>query len=308
MVDDGKKQLFTMTAHNNPEFLLFAQHGWADTGKDISRLMGAAVDRQTKVVAPSLGLTKTFIRIEPLVRQIEQIATDAITQYSHTPIKIVGHSMGGLMWLEVLNRNPQWWQKVHSFILLGSPVGGSNIARAIDPIGIGIGTAKCLGINRRPIAEKIAKQIPTLSVASDLGMGSDGLVTVENTKFDYANWLLISQIPHAAMKYDPKMIPILQNFWANPSLGLPPQTNSANRCIQRLRGVPGMTDTDYRYFERSRVVFSFAERTTIRTWNNSFGVYYVFVGKQKQCLYAGYVGLLHASNLRQAIAEIQRTI
>lgn len=294
---------------NHPDFLLFAQHGWADTGASIGRLARAVANPATIVIVPSLGLIKTFIRIEPLVRKIEQIATQAIQQYPDTPLKIIGHSMGGLMWLEVLNRNPQWWQKVHSLILLGSPVGGSNLARIIDPLGIGIGTAKCLGENRRAIAEKIAQHIPTLSVASDIGMGTDGLVTLENTKFDYANWLLVSGIPHSAMRYHPQMIPIIQNFWAKPQLGFPLDEDYASQLIRRLRLVPGMTDTDYRYFDRSRIAANLADNTTINTWSNLFGVNHIYVAKPtQQCLYAGYVGLIHTLELGKAIAEIKQTI
>ena len=295
-----------MINNSNPEFLLFAQHGWADTSSNIGRLMKAATNSQTKIIAPSLGLINTFIRIEPLVKQLEKIASEAIARY-RVPIKIVGHSMGGLMWLEVLHRNPQWWHRVHSFILLGSPVGGSNIARLIDPFGIGIGTAKDLGKDRRNMAEQIAKKIPTLSVASDNGAGTDGLVTVENTKFDYANWLLVSGIPHSAMRYHPDMIPILQNFWANPQLGLPPASNSTDRLIRRLRSVPGITDADYSNFERSQITARFADETTLHIWNNLLGIDHVYLAKQQQCLYAGYVGLLHVWHLRQAIREICET-
>ncbi|MDJ0568602.1 MAG: alpha/beta hydrolase [Pleurocapsa sp. MO_192.B19] len=292
--------------NSNPQFLLFAQHGWADTGNDIGRLAKAAADSQTLITSPSLGLIKTFIRIEPLVQQVEQIATRVIKNHPYIPIKIMGHSMGGLIWLEVLNRNPQWWEKVHSFILLGSPVGGSNIARLIDPLGIGIGTARDLGKNRRDIAEKIAQQIPTLSIASDVNMGSDGLVTVENTKFAHANWLLISDIPHHMMKCHAEMIPLIQNFWANPNLGLPPKEDFASQFIQRLRSVPGMTDADYQNFGRSQVIMSFADGTTIHTCNNLLGINHIFVGKERQkCLYAGYVGLIHTFGLRKAIAEIR---
>ena len=296
-----------VTVNSNPEFLLFAQHGWADTSKYIGKLASSAADSQTMVIAPSLGLVKTFIRIAPLVSQLEQIAAKAIANYPDTPIKIIGHSMGGLMWLEVLDRNPQWWHKIHSFILLGSPVGGSNIARLIDPLNIGIGTAKDLGKNRRDLAEKIARQIPTLSVASDTGMGTDGLVTVENTKFDYANWLLISGIPHSAMRYHLDMIPILQSFWKNPQLGLTPQTTSINRYIRSLRSVPGMTDTDYRDFERSQIITTLPDDLTLHTWNNPWGMNHVYLGKQQQCLYAGYVGLIHSWDLRRAIARIQKS-
>ena len=292
---------------NHPDFLLFAQHGWADTGVSIGRLARAVASPQTIVTVPSLGLIKTFISIKPLVRKIEQIVIQIVEQHPNTPWKIIGHSMGGLMWLEVLNRNPQWWEKVHSLILLGSPVGGSNIARIIDPLGIGIGTAKCLGRNRRPIAEQIARQIPTLSVASDINLGTDGLVTVENTKFDYANWLLVSGIPHSAMRCHPQIIPIIQNFWANPQLGSPPDEDEASQFVRRLRSIPGMTDTDYRYFDRSRIVANLADRTVIRTWNGFLGVNYVYVGKPtQQCFYAGYVGLIHTPWLRKEIASIDR--
>lgn len=298
-----------MVNSSDPEYLLFAQHGWADTGKDIGRLVNTAADPQTKVIVPSLGLIKTFIRLEPLVRRLEQIAMEVINLHPLLPIKIVGHSMGGLMWLEVLERNPQWWHKIHSFILLGSPVGGSNVARIIDPWGMGIGTAGDLGKNRRPLAEKIAQQIPTLSVASDIGMGTDGLITVENTKFAYGNWLKISGITHNAMKYHRDIMPILQDFWANPQLGVPPEASLTNRLIQRLRAVPGMTDASYRNFERSQIVARLTENLenlTLHTWKNWLGVDHVYLGKQEQCLYGGYVGLIHAKGLHRVIEEIQQ--
>lgn len=295
---------------NYPEYLLFAQHGWADTAKDIANLaQRAAASSPVVITAPSLGLIKTFIRIQPLVAKLEQIAAEIINNYPEVPIRIIGHSMGGLMWLEVLQRNPQWWSKVHSLILLGSPVGGSNIARIIDPLGIGIGTARDLGKNRRAMAEKIAQQIPTLSVASDFQMGSDGLVTVENTKFAHANCLLVSGIPHHALKFHSDLIPIIQNYWTNPQLGLPQTDNLANQLIHRLRSIPGMTDGDYWYFERSQPVARFADGTTICTWNHPLGMNHVFVGRKKtQCLYAGYVGLLHARRLQQVIREIRQSI
>lgn len=298
-----------MLRNNNPQFLLFAQHGWADNGNSISRLARAVAEEETIITVPSLGYITTFISIKPLVKKLERIVREIINKYPHTPIKIIGHSMGGLMWLEVLNRNPQWWDKVHSLVLLGSPVGGSNVARIIDPLSIGIGTAKCLGKNRRNIAEKIARQIPTLSVASDIQNGTDGLVTVENTKFDYANCLLVSGISHQAMRYHPQMIPIVKDFWANPQLGSPPKTDCANKIIQELRSLPGMTDADYSYFDRSAMVAHFTDGTTICIWKNPLGIHHIYVAKpERQCVYAGYVGLIHASNLHQAIARLSEEL
>ena len=297
-----------MVENNNPEFLLFVQHGWADTGNTIGRLARAVASPETIVTVPSLGLIKTFISIEPLVKEVERIATEIIEKYPDTPLKIIGHSMGGLMWLEVLDRNPQWWHKVHSLVLLGSPVGGSNIARIIDPLGIGIGTAKCLGKNRREIAQRIAQKIPTLSVASDINFGTDGLVTVENTKFDYANWVLVSDIPHSAMRSDSHMIPLIKDFWANPKLGSPPSTDYATQLIQTLRSVPGMTDTDYSNFKRSQIIATCDDSTTIHTWSNSLGVSHVYIGIGDRCVYAGYVGLIHAYGLSKAISKLSSDI
>ncbi len=291
--------------NSNPEYILFAQHGWADTGNTIGKLATAAVDARTKVVAPSLGYIKTFIGIELLVKQLEVITTAELENNPDVLLKIMGHSMGGLIWLEVLNRNPQWWDRVHSLILLGSPVGGSNIARIIDPWGWGIGSAADLGKNRRKLAEHLAQKIPTLAVASDIGMGTDGLVTLENTKFDYANWQLVSGIAHSAMRYHPEMMAIIQTFWANPRLGLPPEATLANQLVNRLRSVPGMTDTDYRDFERSQILASFPDGTTLHIWHNSLGSYHVYLAKQQQRLYAGYVGLIHAWGLRQMINQLK---
>ncbi|MEL6929161.1 MAG: lysophospholipase [Cyanobacteria bacterium J06600_6] len=294
-----------MKLNNNPECLLFAQHGWADTGKNIGKLIESAVDERTKRIVPSLGLLKTFIRLKPLVEQLEQIAREEINQNPHLPIKIVGHSMGGLLWLEVLDRNPQWWSKIHSLILLGSPVGGSNIARVIDPFSWGIGTAADLGRNRRLMASKIARQVPTLSVASDIGMGTDGLVTVENTKFDYSNWVLISDVPHSAMRHDSRMIPIMQRFWENPQLGSTSVGSLSEQLIQRLRDVPGMTDDDHAHFQRSPIIAHLPEALTLHHEKNLWGVDRVYLGHQQKCLYAGYVGLVHVLGLRQTLRKIQ---
>jgi pimeloyl-ACP methyl ester carboxylesterase len=294
---------------NSPDFLLFAQHGWADVGNDIGKLALALATPQTVITAPSLGIIKTFIRIKPLVQQVEKITAEAINKHPETPLKIMGHSMGGLIWLEVLNRNPQWWDKVHSFVLIGSPVGGSDMARLIDPLSMGIGIARDLGTNRRSMAEKIAQHIPTLSIASDLNFGSDGLVTVENTKFDYANFILISGMRHAAMKYHPDIMPIIQEFWANPQIGLSPTEDLTSKLIKRLQSVPGMTDASYRDFKHSKIVAQFSTGISLRIWNKPLRVNYVFVADgENKCLYAGYVGLVHTSELRKAIQEICRDL
>ena len=296
-----------MIANNSsPDFLLFAQHGWADRGDDIGKLAGALASTNTHLIVPSLGIVKTFINIELLVRQVEKIADEVINQYPETSLKIMGHSMGGLIWLEVLHRHPEWWHKVHSLVTIASPIGGSDIARIIDPLNIGIGMARDLGENRRPLAEKIAQHIPTLSIASDVNAGSDGLVTVQSSKFAYSKFVLVSGIRHAALKCHPSIVPIIQEFWANPQIEPPTKNNLSAKAIKYLQSIPGMTDASYQDLKKAQLAIALADGNTIRTWKNQFGVSYVFVvDKQEKCLYAGYVGWIHGAGLAKAIALLK---
>ena len=291
---------------NNPDFILLAQHGWSDNGNDIGRLAQAIATQDTLVLAPSLGLLKTYWRIEPLIQQLEKITLETITQYPDRPVRVMGHSMGGLLCVELLHRHPELWHRIHSLVVIGSPMGGSDIARMIDPLGIGIGMARDLGKNRREMATEIARQIPTLAIAGDLGFGSDGMVTVENTKFAYSNFILVPGGAHTGLKRNQKLIPIIQEFWLNPQIADAPEDNLATRIIQHLQQVPGMTDAHHRDFERSQTQLVFPEGIEIRTWKNSAGVDHVFVANSDgECIYGGYVGWLHAAQLQKALAELK---
>jgi pimeloyl-ACP methyl ester carboxylesterase len=288
-----------------PDFIIFAQHGWSDNSNDISRLAQALAKGDSLVIAPSLGLWRTYWRIKPLIIRVEQVVKQYLLQYPQTPWKIIGHSMGGLIWLEVLQKNPQWWQQVNSLVIIGSPVGGADLARLIDPLGIGLGIARDLGKNRRPIAEKVAQNIPTLVIAGDIDGGSDGMVNLTTTKFNYCRFVCVPGIPHAALKCHPSLIPIIQDFWANPQIGLPQMPNLATKIIQKLQSVPGMTDSHIRDFAKSQVQIKFANGVTLCTWKNTFGVDHVFVADaQNNCLYGGYIGWLEAPQLKQVLREI----
>jgi hypothetical protein len=297
-----------MKTISQPDFLLFAQHGWSDNGNDIGRLAKILGGNNTLVFAPSLGLLNTYWRIENLIARVETLAIQQITQYPEVPLKIMGHSMGGLIWLEILNRHGEWWHKVHSVVIIGSPIGGANLARIIDPLGMGIGIAGDLGKNRRAIAETVAQKIPTLCIASDLGDGSDGMITVETTKFAYSQYICVNGIPHAHLKWHRSLIPIIQQFWSNPQIN-DPKTDLASKVIQYLQNIPGMTDANYRYLERSQIAVKLPQDITIRTTKSMPGIEYVFVtGKSDRCLYAGYVGWLHGRELKKALKELPQKI
>ncbi|AFY72440.1 putative hydrolase or acyltransferase of alpha/beta superfamily [Synechococcus sp. PCC 7502] len=195
-----------------PDFLLYAQHGWADHNYKISCLGQTLATPDALVVAPNLGWWNTWWKIAPLIQTVETIAIANFEQYPHTPIRIVGHSMGGLIWLEILNRYPQWWKNVHSLVLVGSPVGGSKLAKILDPLAIAIGAD--LAINRMAIAEKIAFHIKTLSIAGDINGISDGTVTIASTQFSHGKFKVLKGINHPRLKNHSLVARAILDFWA----------------------------------------------------------------------------------------------
>ena len=290
-----------------PDFILYAQHGWADSCQDLAALALALATPKTQIITPNLDWLNTWLWIEPLIKQVEESVTNAIASYPNTPIKIIGHSMGGLIWLEVLSRHPEWWSKVHTLVLIASPVGGADLARILDPLGLGIGMARDLGLNRREIAELIAQVIPTLVIAGDIDNGSDGTITVQTTKFDYAKFVCLPGLSHAVLKNHPDVVRIIQGFWANPPTPVDLQPELSVTLMRRLRSVPGMTDAHRRDFYRSKVYLRLDDGIEIRTWKNPLQVEHVFVADSDgQCLYAGFVGWIHAPNLQQTLVKIKQ--
>lgn len=241
-------------ATDSPDFVLYAQHGWADNSQAIAALAHSVATPTTRIFTPSLGFIKTWIGIKPLIQAVEKIAIETTAKFPDVPIRIIGHSMGGLIWLEVLNRHPEWWSRVDSLVLVASPVGGADLARILDPLGLGIGVACDLGTNRRLIAEEIAAIIPTLIIAGDVDGGSDGTITVGSTKFLHAKFLYLPGLSHAVLKNHPTVAAAICDFWANskqPILSTV-EPDLGNLLIRRLLLVTGMTDAHQRDFYRAR--------------------------------------------------------
>ncbi|NJN29230.1 MAG: alpha/beta hydrolase [Synechococcales cyanobacterium RM1_1_8] len=288
-----------------PQRLIFVQHGWSDTGRYLGDLVRSIAPPQSEVIAPSLNFVNTWLRIERLVQEKEAIAQTFLHRYPDLPLRIVGHSMGGLIWTELLHRHPDWWGRVESFVLVGSPIGGSDVARLIDPWGLGLGIAADLGRDRRDLAEQIALHIPTLVIASDLGNGSDGLVALEATKVPGSELRVLRQIRHAAMRYSAEVGQEIADFWAR-GTAQPEQLNPvAERAIRALRSVPGMTAAGYSDFAKARIRCDLGEGITLRTWKNPAQVQHVFIGDRPgNCLFAGYVGWGHSAALTQQLQAL----
>lgn len=196
-----------------PDYLLFAQHGWADTSVTMRTLANRLQLANTVVITPNLGFYRTWWRMRPLIAKVSAIAQDYLENFPTVPIRIIGHSMGGLIWLEILNQHLEWWQRVESLVLIGSPIQGAELAQIIDPFQLGIGVAKELARNRKNLAETIAQAIPTLSIASNYFLGTDGTISVRSTQFQYAQWVCVSGISHADLRIAPQVITNIRQFW-----------------------------------------------------------------------------------------------
>ncbi|MEL6455162.1 MAG: alpha/beta hydrolase [Cyanobacteria bacterium J06623_5] len=284
----------------NPDYILYAQHGWADINQGIGTLAQKIASPRAKVIVPNLGFVNTWIRIAPLIDRVEAIALQTQSEHPETPLRIVGHSMGGLIWLEVLSRHPEWWPQVESLVLVASPVGGADISRMIDPFEWGIGIARDLGTNRRALAEKIAANVPTLIIAGDYDGGSDGVVPVECTKIQQASYVTVLNINHDRMKKHPAVAEIIQQFWQNTDhLCVPqPVETYCDRVIRQLQAIPGITDAHYRGFKASVQWSPLPEGLTLRTWQNRLGIHHVFLANRAgDCLFAGFVGWPHTEAL-----------
>ncbi|MEL6136766.1 MAG: alpha/beta hydrolase [Cyanobacteria bacterium J06628_6] len=288
-----------------PSYLMFAQHGWADTNTDIQRWANALADTDAVVIAPNLGFWRTWWRMAPLVDEVDRIASAWHQRYPTRPKRIVGHSMGGLIWLEVLNRHPDWWPTVERLSLVGSPVGGSDLGRILDPFGWGLGVAPDLGRNRRPLAEKIAQGIPTQIVTSNFDGGSDGTVPLYCSRFRHAQYVELSGIPHDALKRHPFVARVVQHFWQNAPVADASQDLQIDVVIAQLQSVPGMTDAHERDFAKSHLWARLPNSLSLRTWVNPFGVHHVFLAdRDNRCRFAGFVGWIHTAGLYQTLQAI----
>lgn len=291
-----------------PDYILYAQHGWADIDRGVGNLARQIASPQAEVVVPNLGFVNTWIRIAPLIDRVEAIAQHTQQRHPNTPIRIVGHSMGGLIWLEVLSRHPEWWPLVESLVLVASPVGGADLSRMIDPLALGIGIARDLGTNRRAIAERIAAEVPTLIIAGDYDGGSDGVVPIECTKVPQASYVEVNQINHAGMKQHPEVANIIQAFWQNAEcLCVPePIESYCDFVIRQLQAIPGMTDAHYRGFSKSDVWALLPNNLVLRTWRSTLGIHHVFLSNYMgDCLFAGFVGWPHTRELYDVLCQLR---
>ena len=252
------------------------------------------------VSAPNLGWWRTWGEFTFLRQQVESDAHALIAQHSTANIDIIGHSMGGLIWLEILADHPEWWGKVRSLVLLASPVGGSDLGRIFDPLGWLPLIARHLGKDRRAIASKIAQHIPTLAIAGDWDRGSDGTVVVGCTRFLHAHWRVIKGAYHAQLRLHPEAIALVRAFWQNPCLA-EPVDNLETQILQYLYTL-SLTDAHPRDLKFASAITNLREGFTLWRWRSPLQVKHIFVTDCRGAvIYAGFAGWADAHKIDLAI-------
>ncbi|GIW09559.1 MAG: hypothetical protein KatS3mg061_0616 [Dehalococcoidia bacterium] len=145
--------------------VLFVQHGWADRAHSLARLADWLAPPETISILPDLGPRALWGPLQCLVDHVEEVAGATLAREPTAPLWIVGHSLGGVIWLELLERHPEWWPRVEGVLLLGVPLGGVARARWLGSLGLTLGRE--LAADRRARATRLAAQLPLLLLAGE---------------------------------------------------------------------------------------------------------------------------------------------
>lgn len=286
-----------------PAYLLFSQHGWADTNRAMLKLGRAVASADTEVVAPNLGYLRTWLGIEPLIAAVEASAAAALERHPAARLRIIGHSMGGLIWLEVLNRHPEWWPRTDRLVLLGTPVGGAELAALLNTIGLAVG--RDLLRSRRELAELVTAGIPTLVVVGDALPGHDGTVSHQSARLERVRFIAVHGVTHVTLRSSPAVQGLIRAFFDDPS----PVSLDDGALIARLRELPGLQPADGRFMKLARVFLQFAEGTTVRAWLGVPGSEFVYlVDPAGECRFAGYLPVGRTAALRRLLADLKREL
>jgi pimeloyl-ACP methyl ester carboxylesterase len=289
------------SASDTPSYVLFVQHGWADRAASLRPLARGLTTPKTTVVNPNLGFLQTWVRLEALVQRVEREAQAAIAAAPHSLLRVVGHSMGGLIWLEVLDRHPEWWTRVDGVVLVGSPIAGVDVAHLADPLDLAIG--RDLKVDRRPIARRLAARIPLLSIAGKSDATSDGLVRVAEATAPGVRTVVVPGVRHRALRSSRAVVLLCREFFRHLEPTPPPPAD----IVARLRTIPGMSVSRSRSIFTPPLALLFRDGSALLAGRTVLGIdevaYFAPDGTPR---YAGYVGWSDARHLREGLAALRR--
>jgi pimeloyl-ACP methyl ester carboxylesterase len=279
-----------------PTRLIFLQHGLSDSIAPFQSLARQLPSDGALICTPKLDRLHTWLHMKPLIDTTEDRVAALLTAYPQLPVRAIGHSMGGLIWLELLQRHPEWHARVEYLTLVASPVAGATLARGIDPFGWGLGVARDLAQDRRALAEQIASAIPTLVIAGE----RDRIVPPTETRVAGARWLCLPTLNHETIRDHQMTARMITRFWDGAL-----DTGATNAVIVALRRAPGIKDAHPRDLPKAQLAALLSDGGALRTWTNPLGYEHVFVVDHTGDLrFGGFVRPNRAAALRQMVAQL----
>lgn len=142
-----------------------------------------------------------------------------ILSHASTPLHLVGHSLGGLVILRLLNEYAEL--PVQRVVLLGSPVRGSRVARRLQRQRWGRwlvgGSAELLSAGVRAPSQYV---IGTIAGDRNIGLGrvfdhfdsGDGTVALNETELSGAADRVILPVSHTGMVFSKAVVQQIDHF------------------------------------------------------------------------------------------------
>jgi len=159
------------------------------------------------------GFRSLVFRYRSTEAQISDVADQLaalLCTFGSGPVHLVGHSMGGLVILETLERHDILPDG--RVVLLGSPVQGSRAARAIASWSLGpqlLGRLAAAELTRRQqCVWRWSRELGVIAGSRSVGMGrlfaelpapNDGTVALEETQIPGANHNVVFDVSHTGM-------------------------------------------------------------------------------------------------------------
>jgi pimeloyl-ACP methyl ester carboxylesterase len=139
------------------------------------------------------------------------------------PVHLVGHSLGGLLVLRLVDEHPDL--PLGRVVLLGSPVNGSRAARAFARLpGAGLVFGNLAGtelLREQPRSWRHAAALGVIAGSQPLGFGrllaslplpNDGTVAVDETRLEGATEHLVLPVSHTGMMLSEPVVGEIASF------------------------------------------------------------------------------------------------
>ena len=164
----------------------------------------------------------------PFEANVERLARFARASADGRPAHFVGHSLGGVLILETLNRHPE--VKAASAVLLGAPVRGCYAGRRFGSARLGrwmMGASRPLW-EERPAAWTRAERLGIVAGTLPLGLGralgrlpdaNDGVVRVTETAVEGMAEQALVPLAHSALVVSGRVARMVARFLSGAPLG-----------------------------------------------------------------------------------------